>query len=479
TVARRASERQIDDQLTTARPALERARQQAREAERQRVVAFAAFDRGDLDAGERAWARALAQVSDTRVAYTRATRALEAAFSYDPSRRDVRRRLGEVLFERVELAERELRFGERDELESILALYDPELAARRHAPARLRIETHPPARVVITRAGLDVARTDSLPPGSYVIRAIAEGRAPVAFPVFLRPGEARDVVLRSPPASAVPTGFVYVAPGSFLYGSRDEEAARTWFTAVPLHEVSTGAYLIERTETTYAQWIAFLETLPPDARARHTPTIGISATVQEGGGLALTRDTVGWALRFAPSNIVYTARAGDPIVYRERAFRSRQDWLRMPVSGISPEDALAYTAWLDGSGRVPRARPCSELEWERAARGADGRSFPHGERLTGQDANVDETYGRKDGGFGMDEVGSYPHAESPFGLLDMSGNVWEIVRAAHGQYVMRGGGFFTDASKSAHLANRNVITPTYRHLHLGLRVCADVDVSSQ
>lgn len=37
---------------------------------------------------------------------------------------------------------------------------------------------------------------------------------------------------------------------------------------------------------------------------------------------------------------------------------------------------------------------------------------------------------------------------------------------------MRGGCFFTDAT-SANLANRQLLTPTYRHLHVGLRVCAD------
>ena len=79
-----------------------------------------------------------------------------------------------------------------------------------------------------------------------------------------------------------------------------------------------------------------------------------------------------------------------------------------------------------------------------------------------------------DGGFGLDAVGSHPASMSPFGLVDMSGNAWEITRAVTGTgYVMRGGGFFTDAM-SAHLANRQEITPEFRHLHAGLRVCADL-----
>ena len=143
------------------------------------------------------------------------------------------------------------------------------------------------------------------------------------------------------------------------------------------------------------------------------------------------------------------------------------------MSGISPEDALAYTAWLDRTGRVPKARLCSEVEWERAARGADGRAYPHGDHLAADDANIDVTYGQRDGGFGLDVVGSHPASTSPFGLVDMSGNVWEITRTVTGTgYVICGGGYFNGAI-AAHLANRQVITPEYRHLHAGLRVCAD------
>ena len=76
-----------------------------------------------------------------------------------------------------------------------------------------------------------------------------------------------------------------------------------------------------------------------------------------------------------------TARRGEPLCRPKRSVRRCQDWLRLPVAGIAWEDAQAYVAWL-ASGRVPGARLCAEREWERAARGADGRLYAHGDACT-------------------------------------------------------------------------------------------------
>ena len=76
---------------------------------------------------------------------------------------------------------------------------------------------------------------------------------------------------------------------------------------------------------------------------------------------------------------------------------------------------------------MPGARLCTELEWERAARGADDRLFPHGDELDADDANFDVTYGRVDSAYGPDVVGSHPASRSPFGVDDLAGNVFELV----------------------------------------------------
>ena len=139
------------------------------------------------------------------------------------------------------------------------------------------------------------------------------------------------------------------------------------------------------------------------------------------------------------------------------------------------EDAEAYAAWLDRSGMLPKARLCTEKEWERAARGADAREFPHGEDLAGSEANIDETYAKEPASMGPDEVGSYPVTASPFGLQDMAGNVLEWTRSAlePNEIVVRGGAFFY-AALVERATNRIIMPPTMRDAANGLRLCASI-----
>ena len=86
---------------------------------------------------------------------------------------------------------------------------------------------------------------------------------------------------------------------------------------------------------------------------------------------------------------------------------------KQPVVGITYSDAQAYCQWV--GKRLP-----TEAEWERAARGPHSRLFPWGDRFDAQRTNTRETKHRR-----PLPVGSYPNGDSPEGVLDMSGNVWE------------------------------------------------------
>jgi formylglycine-generating enzyme required for sulfatase activity len=320
-------------------------------------------------------------------------------------------------------------------------------------------------------------RDVELSPGSVMLELHIEGRAAVDAPVWLARGD--DVAVDVPIPESVPEGFAYVPPGRTMFGSRDPDDVRRFFKAIPMHAITTGAYLIAKHEVTYGDWIAFLDDLPEKDREEHTPNLGASGTT--GGRVILRRDTQGWTLELSPTDPVFVARQGEPIRYTERPpHRTEQDWLRMPVSGINYLDLQAYTSWLDRTGRVRGARPCTEAEWERAARGADDRRYPHGHALSSDEANIDTTYGQKPGGIGPDEVGSYPASRSPFGVDDLAGNVWEWVAtdATLAHPSARGGAFYYNAT-NATVANRETPPPTYRDVNLGARVCATVLVSSR
>ena len=145
-----------------------------------------------------------------------------------------------------------------------------------------------------------------------------------------------------------------------------------------------------------------------------------------------------------------------------------------PRAVFALDDARAYAAWLDRTGRVQGARLCTEWEWERAARGADAREYPHGDRLHPEDADFDATYGKIAENFGPDEVGLHPRSRSPFGVDDLSGNVWEWVESSleRDAPVARGGSYYY-AAGSCRVTNRQLPERGFRDVNVGFRICAD------
>lgn len=128
---------------------------------------------------------------------------------------------------------------------------------------------------------------------------------------------------------------------------------------------------------------------------------------------------------------------------------------------------------MDSSGRVPGARLCDEFEWERAARGADDREFPHGDSLDGTEANFDATYDKENAALGPDEVGSYPASRSPFGIDDMAGNAfeWVLSRLKKDEAAARSGSY-AQAEVVLRATNRNAFDHTFHDPSIGLRICA-------
>ncbi len=485
-----ALKRRVETFVADASEKLNRAREMTATSEQLKHQALEQMDLGNQDEGERVWLEALTIKKDVDRTLGRATQALDEAIVLGSSDGRVRELLADAIYARALLAEQSGATERMTELIELLPLYDAsgQRMARWNAPALLTVTTEPPgAQITVEQfvkdeqaqmKGLPAKElssgAESLPQGTYVVTVNAPGHAETRLPIFLERGERLPLSIRLLKAEFVPKGYVYVAAGRFIYGTRAEERDRRDFLhTVPAHSMHTDGFLVAQHETTWADWLEYLKALSPAEKAKRTPKM------DEGGfhgALSITQETTGlWKLTLQPGTKAFVALEGEPIVYSERPSRTQQDWRRMPVSGIDFESAEAYARWLAETKRLPGARLCDEREWERAARGADDREYPHGSQLKADDANLDDTYGKSPLTLGPDEVGSHAASRSPFGIDDATGNVWEWARSVSGKkdFVVRGGSFLF-GHNSGRVTNRELVEPTLRDVSLGMRVCADV-----
>jgi formylglycine-generating enzyme required for sulfatase activity len=243
-----------------------------------------------------------------------------------------------------------------------------------------------------------------------------------------------------------------VPAGPFTMGSKDDPDAYDWES--PQHE----------------------QPLPYDYRISKYPITNdqFSAFVQQDGGY----DNPGYWTEAG-----WQWREGSDVTEPE-TYGGVYDLPNHPVVMVSWYEALAFCRWLDEQlhqrGELSKGEHVTlptEAEWEKAARGTDGRRYPWGDEPDSNRANYGDT------GIGTTSaVGIFPGGQTPYGCLDMSGNVWEWCRtkwldnyegyeeqANHdpegtSSRVLRGGAFDTD---------RRGVRCTYRYrldLHYHFRL---------
>jgi serine/threonine-protein kinase len=257
--------------------------------------------------------------------------------------------------------------------------------------------------------------------------------------------------------------MVCVPAGEFLMGSggSDTEAEPD---EKPQHRVRLDAFWVDRTEVTVAMFRSFVQATG-------------YRTLAEADG----RGTV-WA---ADSGSLKSISGADWRHPQGPASTAQDDH---PVVQLNYADAEAYCAW--AGARVP-----TEAEWEKAARGMDGRFYPWGSTFDGTRLNYcdarcpssqrDTSY--DDGYEFTAPVGRYPRGASPYGALDMMGNAWEWVQdwydtvyygqspyenptgASFGTYRQLRGGAWIAIAHKARCAFRGTVMPTYRSDGAGVR----------
>lgn len=239
-----------------------------------------------------------------------------------------------------------------------------------------------------------------------------------------------------------PSSFVSIPAGSFKMGSDKATDAEAYENELPQHEVTLPAYLIGKHPVTVGEFRAYLK-----ATKRQPPH---------------------------PSTLASPANH--------------------PVTHVSWHDAVAYCEWMTTKMRMSPKTPKAikallakswkvflptEAQWEKAARGTDGRIYPWGNTFDEKRLNFGYRVGK------TTPVDKYKKGASPYGALDMAGNVWEWTRSpwaakyplpAHSDAATsaaplrgtRGGSFFNISL--VRCASRLGANPDDRNLNLGFRV---------
>ena len=137
-----------------------------------------------------------------------------------------------------------------------------------------------------------------------------------------------------------------------------------------------------------------------------------------------------------------------------------------PVVLVSLQDARAYARWLSTSSGATWRLP-AELEWEKAARGVDGRRFPWGNRFSSELLNSLDA-----GPFDTLPVGSYPKGASPFGMLDAAGQVfeWTSTMTDSGRAIVKGGSWDDKGCGVCRPAARHSRPVDLKHILIGFRL---------
>lgn len=266
-----------------------------------------------------------------------------------------------------------------------------------------------------------------------------------------------------------PQRMISVPAGRYPIGSDEAPNER------PRHQVDLASFRIDAIEVTNADFAKYLNTL--NLPVRGSSNAG-GLTAEHGNAETIRLLSTSWDGRSSPIIELDDSDAWINLV--DGRFQAAPGRERHPATEVTWSGARAYCLWRGGD--LP-----SEAQWEAAARGTDGRRYPWGNARPDSDRAVS---GRRFGETAM--VGSLIKGASPFGLLDMAGNLAEWTKSlkkpypyvandgrenigASGERTTRGGDYLEDnrpANFSVSFRDGISNDPKHGHRHIGFRCVA-------
>jgi len=335
------------------------------------------------------------------------------ALAYDPENREARLGLAALYWNQFRDAEARRDHKAQRTYRALVEQYDDGTYSNFLAgTGRLSLETTPPGvevrlfrleeedRVLSPVDGKELGASPlmqvGVAMGSYEFELSHPGYRTARVPLYVDRMEHVRLHLHLLPEDALPADFVHVPAGSFWMGG-DPNA----FGSLPRQQVDVPDFAIARTPVTMGEYLEFINDLvakdPLAARFR----------------APRERDEAGAYVHLGKDGRYYlpeVTRDGDTLAPD------------LPVFGISWDDARSYAEWRGRQEGVLLRLP-SEAEWEKAARGVDGRFFPWGDHGDGGFCKTSESQQSRPAPV---PVGSYPRTDiSPYGVLDVGGGVAE------------------------------------------------------
>lgn len=363
---------------------------------------------------------------------SRAARRYEEALLHQPDHAEARAQLARLYWSRFISAEQRGNRNDALYFRRLVETYsDGQFDAPLSGEGVLRLQTDPPgARAVLQEfvehngvlalgperdLGATPVEVSPLPMGSYLVTVQAAGTTTTRVPVLLERQGRPHITVRLRTEAEVGQGFVHVPSGPFVVGGDELNPA-----AGPRRVEIVADYAIAMFPVTVAQYLDFLNELArvsPEAARGRVPR-------RHDGGEPL------W--RLGPDGLY---RLPDPDAGGSRWHPA------CPVTCVSWHDAQAYASWLGRRAGLPLRLPTS-AEWEKAARGVDGRVYPWGSRF---DPDYCTTAEASAAAPHPEPVGSFQMDRSPYGVRDMAGGVAEWCGgwfdAKRSQQPLRGLGF--------------------------------------